>query len=110
MGVSGVQYAYLGYMGAKDFDGINEHFKGELRERLSQSAYKELVPTLQYVARPNFRQEVEREREENEAVELGFLLVRQETQLAILETARRAICIVQTIVFCKRFKYISQLL
>ncbi len=35
MGVSGVQYAYLGYMGAKDFDGINEHFKGELRERLS---------------------------------------------------------------------------
>ena len=40
-------------------------------------------------------------------MELGFLLVRQETQLAILETARRAICIVQTIVFCKRF-YIYQ--
>jgi len=43
-------------------------------------------------------------------VELGFLLVRQKTQLAILETARRAICIVQTIVFRKRFKCISQLL
>ncbi len=41
---------------------------------------------------------------------LGFLLVRQETQLAVLETARRAICIVQTIVFRKRFIYISQLL
>src|SRR6266403_3648408 len=40
---------------------------------------------------------------------LGFLLVRQETQLAILETARRAICIVQTFVFHKRFRYISQL-
>jgi len=43
-------------------------------------------------------------------VELGFLLVRQETQLAVLETARRAICIVQTIVFHKCFRYISQLL
>ncbi len=42
--------------------------------------------------------------------ELGFLLVRQETQLAVLETARRAICIVQTIVFRKCFRYISQLL
>ncbi len=41
---------------------------------------------------------------------LGFLLVRQETQLAILETARRAIYIVQTIVFRKCFMYISQLL
>ncbi len=41
-------------------------------------------------------------------MELGFLLVRQETQLAILETARRAICIVQTSVFRKRFyKYQS---
>ena len=35
MGISGVQYAYLGYMGAKDFDGINERLKDELRERLS---------------------------------------------------------------------------
>src|SRR6266403_1026714 len=34
---------------------------------------------------------------------LGFLLVRQETQLAVLGTARRAICIVQTIVFRKHF-------
>jgi len=34
---------------------------------------------------------------------LGFLLCRQETQLAVLETARRAICIVQTMVFRKRF-------
>ena len=42
--------------------------------------------------------------------ELGFLLVRQETQLAVLETARRAICIVQTVVFRKLFRYISQLL
>ncbi len=90
-----------------DFD---EHFRDELKECLSQSAYKELVPTLQCVTRPNFRQRDEREREENEAVELGFLLVRQETQLAVLETARRAICIVQTIVFHKRFTYISQLL
>ncbi len=38
---------------------------------------------------------------------LGFLLVRQETQLAVLETARKAICIVQTIVFRKRF-YVHQ--
>ena len=39
---------------------------------------------------------------------LGFLLCRQETQLAVLETARRAICIVQTSVFRKRFyKYQS---
>ena len=72
--------------------------------------YKELVPALQCVARPNFRWKVECEREENEAVRLGFLLVRQETQLAVLETARRAICIVQTIVFRKCFRYISQLL
>jgi len=43
-------------------------------------------------------------------MKLGFLLVRQETQLAVLETARRAICIVQTIVFHKHFRYISQLL
>ncbi len=35
MGVSGIQYAYLGYMGAKDFDGTDERFKGELRECLS---------------------------------------------------------------------------
>ena len=42
-------------------------------------------------------------------MELGFLLVRQETQLAVLKTARRAICIVQTSVFHKRFMYISQL-
>ena len=41
---------------------------------------------------------------------LGFLLVRQETQLAVLETARRAICIIQTIVFRKRFMCVSQLL
>ncbi len=65
---------------------------------------------MQCIARPNFRWKVEHEREENEAMELGFLLVRQETQLAILETARRAICIVQTIVFCKHFTCISQLL
>ncbi len=39
---------------------------------------------------------------------LGFLLVRQETQLAVLETARKAICIIQTSVFHKRFyKYQS---
>ncbi len=39
---------------------------------------------------------------------LGFLLVRQETQLAVLETARKAICIIQTSVFRKRFyKYQS---
>ena len=41
---------------------------------------------------------------------LGFLLCRQETQLAILETARKTICIVQTSVFRKRFTSISQLL
>src|SRR6266403_6290396 len=41
---------------------------------------------------------------------LGFLLCRQETQLAVLGTARRAICIIQTIVFRKCFIYISQLL
>ncbi len=41
---------------------------------------------------------------------LGFLLCRQETQLAVLETARRAICIVQTSVFHKHFTDISQLL
>src|SRR6266436_4029821 len=40
---------------------------------------------------------------------LGFLLCRQETQLAILETARKAICIVQTSEFHKRFTSISQL-
>ncbi len=58
---------------------------------------------MQCIARPNFRWKVEHERGENEAVELGFLLCRQETQLAVLETARRAICIVQTMVFRKRF-------
>ena len=41
---------------------------------------------------------------------LGFLLCRQETQLAVLGTARRTICIVQTSVFRKRFTDISQLL
>ncbi len=35
IGVSGIRFAYLGYMGAKDFDGIDERLKGELRERLS---------------------------------------------------------------------------
>ncbi len=35
MGISGVRYAYLGYMGAKDFDGFDERLKDELRERLS---------------------------------------------------------------------------
>src|SRR6266478_5885557 len=110
MGVSGIRYALSGYMGAKDFDGFDERLKDELRERLSEDAYKELVPALQCVARPNFKWKVEREREENKAVELGFLLVRQETQLAVLETARRAICIVQTSVFHKRFTSISQLL
>ncbi len=59
-------------MGAKDFDGIDEHFTDELRERLSQNAYKELVPALQCVTRPNFRWKVEREREENEAEQIGF--------------------------------------
>ncbi len=48
-----------------DFD---KRLKDELRERLSQNAYKELVPTLQYVARPNFRWKVGHERGENEAV------------------------------------------
>ena len=48
-----------------DFD---EHFIYELREHLSQSAYKELVPALQCIARPNFRWKVEREGEKNEAV------------------------------------------
>src|SRR6266404_75385 len=85
------------------FDGIDEHSRDELRRRPSEDAYKELVPALQCVARPNFRWKVERERGENEAMKLGFLLVRQETQLAVLETARRAICIVQTIVFHKQF-------
>ena len=97
-------------MGVKDFDGIDERLKDELRERLSQIAYKELVPALQCIARPNFRWKVEREGEENKAVGLGSLLVRQETQLAVLETARRAICIVQTSVFHKHFTSISQLL
>ncbi len=46
--------------------------KDELRERLSQDAYKELVPALQCVARPNFRWKVERKREENEAEQIGF--------------------------------------
>ena len=40
---------------------------------------------------------------------LGFLLVRQETQLAILETARKAIYIVHTGVFVSGFISISQL-
>ena len=35
MGVSGVRYACLGYMGAKDSDGFDEHLIDELRERLS---------------------------------------------------------------------------
>ena len=52
-----------------DFD---ECFNDELRERLSQGAYKELVPALQCVARPNFRWKVEHEREENEAEQIGF--------------------------------------
>ncbi len=52
-----------------DFD---ERLMDKLRERLSQDAYKELVPTLQCVARPNFRWKVEREREENKAEQIGF--------------------------------------
>ncbi len=51
-----------------------------------------------------------REGGEQSRVDLGFLLCRQETQLAVLETARRAICIVQTSVFRKCFTSISQLL
>ncbi len=35
MGVSGVRYAYLGYMGAKDSDGFDVRLTDELRERLS---------------------------------------------------------------------------
>jgi len=35
MGISGVWYAYLGYVGAKDFDGFDERLKDELREHLS---------------------------------------------------------------------------
>jgi len=35
MGVSGVWYAYLGYMGAKDSDGSDGRLSDELRERLS---------------------------------------------------------------------------
>ena len=68
IGVSGIRFAYLGYMGAKDFDGIDERLEDELREHLSQGAYKELVPALQCIARPNFRWKVECEREESEAV------------------------------------------
>ena len=44
----------------------------ELREHLSQDAYKELVPALQCVARPNFRWKVECESEENKAEQIGF--------------------------------------
>ena len=51
---------------------FGEHLKDELREHLSQSAYKELVPALQCVARPNFRWKVERRREENKAEQIGF--------------------------------------
>ena len=50
----------------------NERSRDELRERLSQDAYKELVPALQCVARPNFRWKVERESEENKAEQIGF--------------------------------------
>ena len=57
-------------MGAKDFDGLVERLEDELRERLSQDAYKELVPTLQCIARPNFRWKVERESEENKAKQI----------------------------------------
>ena len=59
-------------MGAKDFDGLGKRLEDELRERLSQNAYKELVAALQCVTRPNFRQEVEREGEENKAKQIGF--------------------------------------
>ena len=52
-----------------DFDDC---VRDELRERLSQNAYKELVPALQCITRPNFRQEVEREREEDKAEQIGF--------------------------------------
>ncbi len=51
---------------------FDERSRDELRERLSQDAYKELVPTLQCVARPNFRWKVEHERGKNEAVQIGF--------------------------------------
>ena len=37
---------------------------------------------------------MEREVEKTDRL-LGFLVYRQETQLAVLETARRAICIIQ---------------
>ena len=55
------------------------------------------------------RREAGEEREVEKRLDCGFSVVcRQETQLAILETARRAICIVQDWVFTKQFSGISK--
>ncbi len=56
-----------------------------------------MVTALQSVARPAMeRRDSDRKREVEKTDRLWvFWVYRQETQLAVLETARRAICIVQ---------------
>ncbi len=56
-----------------------------------------MVTALQYIARPAMkRREADREGEVERQVDCGFSgISRQETQLAVLETARRTICIIQ---------------
>ncbi len=64
-----------------------------------------MVATLQYVARPAIKgRELDGKREVEKRLDCGFSVVcRQETQLAILETARRAIYIVQDYVLLSCF-------
>jgi len=56
-----------------------------------------VVTALQYVARPAMKRRESDGRREVEKMDRlwVFWMYRQKTQLAILETARRAICIVQ---------------